>query len=550
MSWDAEPFTRELEKAVRVFDHEAAAEMCGRLVEYLYENEEPYPPSQAEAVLGVLRRKRFFDLMEQVANALILTRRATLKVRRQYAQALIDRGNLVAALHVLEDLVKKAEVAGNGGESAEARGLIGRAFKQLYVNANRPEVASNRWFFNRALQSYYEVYLSKPGEHLWPGINAVALLRRAAEDGVEVQGDYTPPLNLAREILDVVDTKLREGLATLWDFATGAEASVALDLPAEALKWVELYVNCKSKNEYAADAFEVKSTLRQLTEVWRLDMTSEMGARLLPILEYALLLREGGELESGPDDDKFESLNHSLIKESFEAVYGPDGPVSYEWWNTGKIRCFGVARIESQFRQGIGTGFLVRGSDLSPNLPDEPLLLTNAHVVCDEPSVGAALRAKGAVAVFDRLRKRYRVEKVLWHSPRNELDASLLQLKDYPTGFAKFFPTAVALPPLVIDGKRTWARVYIIGYPAGDTIAISQQDNLLLDHQDPRVHYRAPTRSGSSGSPVFNADWELLALHHYSDEQMPKLNGLNGFYQANQGIYVNTIFAAIAKHFA
>ena len=42
------------------------------------------------------------------------------------------------------------------------------------------------------------------------------------------------------------------------------------------------------------DAFEVASMLRQMKEIWRLDMHSEMGQMILPLLQAALLEREGG----------------------------------------------------------------------------------------------------------------------------------------------------------------------------------------------------------------------------------------------------------------
>jgi V8-like Glu-specific endopeptidase len=32
-----------------------------------------------------------------------------------------------------------------------------------------------------------------------------------------------------------------------------------------------------------------------------------------------------------------------------------------------------------------------------------------------------------------------------------------------------------------------------------------------------RVRYRTNTEEGSSGSPCFNQDWELVALHHSGD---------------------------------
>ena len=108
--------------------------------------------------------------------------------------------------------------------------------------------------------------------------------------------------------------------------------------------------------------------------------------------------------------------------------------------------------------------------------------------------------------------------------------------------------------PILKDG----ARVYIIGYPGGRDLAFSFQDNELLDHEGPpggtpqikglsRVHYRAPTEPGSSGSPVFNARlWEVIALHHRGFEAgMPKLNGKGGSYAANEGISLLSIKEAV-----
>jgi V8-like Glu-specific endopeptidase len=96
----------------------------------------------------------------------------------------------------------------------------------------------------------------------------------------------------------------------------------------------------------------------------------------------------------------------------------------------------------------------------------------------------------------------------------------------------------------------------VIGYPGGRDLAFSFQDNELLDHEGPpagrpqipgvcRVHYRAPTEGGSSGSPVFNANlWQVVALHHKGGKiGMPKLNGAGGTCAANEGIYIQSIAA-------
>jgi V8-like Glu-specific endopeptidase len=72
--------------------------------------------------------------------------------------------------------------------------------------------------------------------------------------------------------------------------------------------------------------------------------------------------------------------------------------------------------------------------------------------------------------------------------------------------------------------------------------------NALLDHQAPKLHYRTATEGGSSGSPVFNQDWSLISLHHAEGEQMPKLNGQPGTYQANERIWMRTICGAVDQH--
>jgi hypothetical protein len=114
-------------------------------------------------------------------------------------------------------------------------------------------------------------------------------------------------------------------------------------------------------------------------------------------------------------------------------------------------------------------------------------------------------------------------------------------------------PIAKALPTV-----EDSARVYIIGHPGGRDLQFSLQDNALLAHEGPtagkpaiegvwRVHYRAPTEGGSSGSPVFNGSlWEVIALHHVGGKTgMSRLNGDAGTYAANEGIALLSIVAAL-----
>ena len=82
----------------------------------------------------------------------------------------------------------------------------------------------------------------------------------------------------------------------------------------------------------------------------------------------------------------------------------------------------------------------------------------------------------------------------------------------------------------------------MIGHPSGlDTPQFSLQDNLLIDYDESLVHYRSPTEPGSSGSPVFDATWSLIAVHHAGGLEIPKLHGEGGLYPANEGIAVTAI---------
>ena len=68
-----------------------------------------------------------------------------------------------------------------------------------------------------------------------------------------------------------------------------------------------------------------------------------------------------------------------------------------------------------------------------------------------------------------------------------------------------------------------------------------------MDHEAPYLHYRAPTEGGSSGSPVFNAQWKLIGLHHAGSHQMPKLHDKKGTYEANEGIWIQSVIQLLEE---
>lgn len=56
--------------------------------------------------------------------------------------------------------------------------------------------------------------------------------------------------------------------------------------------------------------------------------------------------------------------------------------------------------------------------------------------------------------------------------------------------------------------------VNIIQHPSGEPKQLALRENELVDLLEDFVHYQTDTAPGSSGAPVFNDQWELVALHH------------------------------------
>lgn len=534
-----EDITRRLKAATANFDREEAARIVAELIAHLLTTDDEYPVKEAERALQLLRNKRMFTLMWKLGDALIETGRASFKVRRHYAQALIDEGNFTSALVVLQELVTLT--GDERTENVEAHGLIGRVYKQLYVNAASPGTRHEREHLRQAVVAYLDGYTRAPTEHLWHGINVVALLHRAARDGV-LAGGFPDADQLATDILATIQAKDLAGKADTWDFATAVEACIALGKADTALVWLARYVAAPY-----TDAFELASTLRQLTEVWQLDLQSEPGVRLLPVLRAELLAQEGGRVDLTPQE--VQTAADRAPEPAYEKVLGTESYRTYKWYLTGAQRCQLVARIGIDASQGHGTGFVLRGSALAPRFGDGLVVLTNAHVVSDDPAVRkqhGALSPDDAVVSFEAQgAEEYRVAELLWSSPPEALDATILRLEaaEALEERLKDKLARIAKNPPAIEAT---ARAYVIGHPLGGSLSLSLQDNVLLDYEKPRLHYRTPTEGGSSGSPVFNRQWDLIGLHHAGSETMPRLNGQPGTYPANEGIWLQAIIEALA----
>jgi hypothetical protein len=546
MPWnDAADIAAKLTDALRRFDWSEAETLVFGVISRRRLEGAPFPETEARRMLRELRGKRRFQLMDKLAESFQLGGLRTPQIRRQLAQSLIEQARYEAAEQALDSLITELTQAGAPtNELTEARGLMGRLFKQLYINPLDARPKGGDGYLPLALQAYSQAYAGDPRANFWPGINLCALLAWAGRHNVTVSG-YPAANALARDVLTALEQLELDAVSAppAWQIASTMESLIALNRAAEAFQRAREYVQSKD-----ADAFELGSTLRQLTEVWELPA----GNGIVTLLRAMLLHQEGGDV-TFPTTNLREEQNAiaALTADaSLQAALGDDRFKTLGWYKLGLTRADSVGRIETKSTQSpFGTGWLVKARDFNPNWPDEILLVTNKHVI--SPRVNGqryqaplaqapSLLPEEAIVNLQQFNVRLDIEpKEVWTSPDTDLDATFVRMKGLPE---KALP--LEIDTIAVTINRPPDRVYIMGHPAGMDLQISLQDNLMIDCNPGFIQYRAPTLGGSSGSPVFDAkNWRVIALHHGGGKQWRKLDG-SGKHEANEGIAIFALIAA------
>ncbi len=222
-----------------------------------------------------------------------------------------------------------------------------------------------------------------------------------------------------------------------------------------------------------------------------------------------------------------------------------------------------VGRIELPKGRAHGTGFLV-GPDL---------ILTNYHVFKSKDVLERAVIRFDYQANADGVVTQGRVFEFVPDfyigSPDTELDFALVKVKGEPLAERKMQPEDEDLgylellrrgrhrgyllvsPSLIVEHER----VNIIQHPNGNPQKVVLTQNYVLTNMSAdRVHYLADTLPGSSGSPVLNRHWEVVALHHSGGAHPPikatvdlqKI--LKGHYKFNEGIPMRAIMPKIERY--
>jgi formylglycine-generating enzyme required for sulfatase activity len=334
-------------------------------------------------------------------------------------------------------------------------------------------------------------------------------------------------------------------------------------------------------NKALVDAFPTEFSLEQML-LYRLDKSLAaiaMGNNLIKIVFILIKTAEAegwtldlicAARESNPGNpallaisQEFGLVSTTKSGSDIEREIRPtNGLLDVAGWRTrlGRIEAQ-VCRIEinSGASCTYGTGFLVA--------PD--VVMTNCHVVeaVLEGSQGRA-NSRGIVAqpgdvvlrfdykksadgvtiksgrVFGLAADKWLIDK----SPNcradklprpDELDYALLRIDgdpgNQPIGSENAEPGAtlrgwIEIPRETFDFQPS-TPLYILQHPQGEPLklAIDTEAIIGVNKNRTRVRYKTNTERGSSGSPCFNQNWQLVALHHSGDpnfdpEHKPEYN--------------------------
>lgn len=227
-----------------------------------------------------------------------------------------------------------------------------------------------------------------------------------------------------------------------------------------------------------------------------------------------------------PTIDVSEDTNASE-KENFEKIIGRNGLTRVDWLETGIKKARSICRIHIG-DGGYGSGFLVEGD----------YIYTNNHVI-KSASIAQYTKVEFGYdnhhepSVYYHLdHTDFMTSETLDYTKVKVIDKTAHPLSDW--GYLKISP----------EQPNPSDALIIIQHPKGrqKEIAFSDNKNSIWEH---RLHYKVTTEPGSSGSPVFNMDWQVIALHHAGGD-VP-INAQGDIKFVNEGILFKHIIANIAK---
>ncbi len=195
-----------------------------------------------------------------------------------------------------------------------------------------------------------------------------------------------------------------------------------------------------------------------------------------------------------------------------------------------------VGRVAYKNGRARGSGVLI----------GEGLFLTNHHVI------ETALQAEQFCLEFDYERDlsgslreptRFTLDASFFITdPEEGLDFTIIGVGDVVNGPENLNSFGISVLSAARDKHMIGEIANIVQHPQGRFKEVVLRENRLVNRFDDCLHYVADTEPGSSGSPVYNSEWQMIALHHWGG---PWIDGGNTAdpqkYEINEGIRISSI---------
>lgn len=289
-------------------------------------------------------------------------------------------------------------------------------------------------------------------------------------------------------------------------------------------------------------------------------------ARGLNLSRLAEALKDKTPDQIAPEHEKEErqqflreTLTPDLSRRTFERIIAGNELQPVNYLELGMLAARAICRIElfdpNGAPRGLGSGFLI-----APGV-----LLTNNHVL---PSQAMCRRS---IAQFDmeldalgdaKPIAEFRLEPDRLFHTLADLDFTVVAVaasgqRGEPLSRYGFLPL-IGATGKVVDGE--WLT--IIQHPGGEPKQVCVRENRLLTRTDDVLWYSTDTLGGSSGSPVFNNTWQVVALHHKGvpEEKNGRIQTVDGQdfdpgrhtedvikWVANEGIRISRIVATLKQ---
>ena len=197
---------------------------------------------------------------------------------------------------------------------------------------------------------------------------------------------------------------------------------------------------------------------------------------------------------------------------------GRNDLVGTNWLSIASTRARAVGRLlyrdRATGRTIFATGFMVSSE----------LMMTNHHVVRATDAEGFHAVGADAILEFDheldtagRLKPtvRFRLDPVAFFFACQALDFALVAVEARSVEGDR---DIVEFGSLVLNGSEgavgTGDFANIVQHVGGEPKSIAVRENQILkaDHEN-HLYYVSDTATGSSGAPVFNDDWQVIAVH-------------------------------------